>query len=186
MTVRGRESSAFFLIGAVMPDQLRQLVRFLHEDVPENAACVDVLIESEGGSVAVALAMARLLKALPCPVRTWNLSNVDSAAIVVFAAGIDRFCAPGGGFFFHPVGREVVGAKTAEEFRKIADEIDSDERQVAEFMAESTGSSAETWQVLMRTSRTMSAEEAMATGLAVGIRRPENFFKLKNGKDIPK
>lgn len=175
MTILGRESSVFFLIGAVMPDQLRRLVCFLREDVPENATCVDVLIESEGGSVAAALAMARLLKALPCPVRTWNLSSVDSAAIVVFAAGSDRYCAPGGSFFFHPVGREVVGAKTAEEFRKIADEIDSDERQVAEFMSEATGTMAETWQLLMRTSRTMSAEEALATGLAVGIRQPENF-----------
>ena len=156
----------YFLNGCIDADELRTFLMFVKNEVPDDCARIDVLIQSVGGAVQVALAFADLLQSLPCEVRTFNLSNVDSASIVVFAAGKDRFAPKGTTFFLHPVGKRITGVKNAAELRQLADEIDRDTFREIDFLARRTGTDARTWRNLMNKKTIIDNSTALALGLA--------------------
>lgn len=159
----------YLLDGAVGPEALRTFLSFVKDEVPNDCAGIDVLIRSVGGSVPVALAFAELLLSLPCGVRTCNLANVDSASIIVFAAGKERLAPRGTTFFLHPVGKEVVGVKTAAELRRLADEIEHDTFRETEFLARRTGTDARKWRDMMDRETRIDSVAACALGLATSV-----------------
>jgi len=58
-----------------------------------------ILIHSDGGDLGVALALYDLFKLYS--VRTVALGDVSSAAVIVFAGGIERLALPNSSFFWH-------------------------------------------------------------------------------------
>ena len=161
----------YYIDGAIDVDMLRSFLIFVRERIPDECETLDLFINSAGGSVPIALAMAELLMALPCEVRTCNLSNVDSASIIVFAAGKERFAPPGTTFFFHPVGKEVSGIKSATELRQLADEIDHDTLRETEFLSLRTGTDAKKWRDMMDSGILVDDSTALKLGLATSSER---------------
>ena len=62
-----------------------------------------ILLSSNGGDVHEGLNMAALLKTLPIKVTMHNISQIDSVANVIFAAGDARYGVANSSFLFHGV-----------------------------------------------------------------------------------
>lgn len=70
--------------------------------INQGATELNVYISSQGGDLVAGFTAYHFLKALPIPVRTHNLSNVESVANIIFLAGSERKANPGCRFLFHP------------------------------------------------------------------------------------
>jgi len=155
------------LIGSIDVTLAERMLGFLREKVPEDCPRIHLAIQSPGGSVPVALALANILQALPCPVTTYNIGNVDSAATILFAAGSERVCAPGARFLLHPIKKSVEGYHTLDTLSSLIKEITEDTRRVTELLAQRTGRTAPSrWEELMSAPHSLSSEAAVELGLA--------------------
>lgn len=140
---------------------------------------IHLLLNSGGGSVGLALAIASIIDMLPIEVWTYNIGNVDSAAAIVFAAGRKRICLKSGTFSLHPVGKEISGVKTADELLHLYEEIKADELRVCEFINRRLPSLTVNWRQLMADGTRITAEEAVRIGLADNIGEIPKGVKLK-------
>ncbi|MGR2662496.1 ATP-dependent Clp protease proteolytic subunit [Chromobacterium haemolyticum] len=71
--------------------------------IHSGATSIDLHLSSSGGDLIAGFTAYHFLKSLPVPVRTHNLSNVESIANVIFLAGKERYANPGSRFLFHPL-----------------------------------------------------------------------------------
>ena len=139
-------------------------------DVPDDCEHLHVTLQSPGGSVPIALAVAELLLSLPCRVTTLNPGRVDSAALLVFAAGDTRLCTPDAGFLAHPVGRHMTGLQTRASLMAQLRGIEEDTRRTIAFLAQQTRpSAASTWRRLMARQTVVGAERALRLGLVHAV-----------------
>lgn len=154
-------------IGLINPENVEKLIRTIREKVPDTCKCIHLAIQSQGGSVPVALALTNILKSLKCEIKTYNIGNVDSAAVMLFSAGTERFCSSNATFGMHPVERMVEeNSHTAESLTLILNEIEEDTRKVTECISQNIKSTtASTWKEIMSKPHTLIAEEAIAIGL---------------------
>ena len=169
---KGKCESAYTISGLLDQKCLEEFLKFLQNDVPDECTRLHVQICSNGGHISIALAMGQLLHTLPCEVLTYNIANVDSAAIAVFASGKQRICAPHGAFMFHPAVKEVSGAKNATELRALADEVDLDEERLISFLEYCTGTSKRVWKQKMASSTHITATAALSDNLATEVEKP--------------
>lgn len=172
LSYRSRKASRaqYFLDGEICADALRSFLAFVKDDIPDGCEGLDLFIQSVGGSVPVAFAMADFLMSLPIAVRTYNLSNVDSASIIVYAAGEERLVSPNSTFFLHPVCKPVSGLKNAKELRRLADEIEYDARREAKFLSRRTGAAESRWRRIMEEGATLDGTQAVELGLATSCK----------------
>lgn len=168
-TPKGKCESAYTVTGLLDQKCLEEFLKFLRNDVPDECTRLHIQICSNGGHISIALAMGHLLRSLPCEVFTYNIANVDSAAIAVFASGKRRICAPHGTFMFHPAAKEISGAKNAAELRALADEVDSDEERLVSFLECCTGTSKSVWKQKMASHVRLTAEAALSDNLAIEV-----------------
>jgi len=139
-------------------------------EVPDDCEHLFITLQSPGGSVRIALAVADLLLSLPCRVTTFNPGRVDSAALLVFAAGAERLCTPDAGFLAHPITRDLSGVSTRAGLQAQIKGIEQDTRRVAEFLARRTRPvSAAAWRRLMSRSVEIPAKHALRLGLVHGV-----------------
>ena len=168
--------AVYTLSGRIDSPTVQRFVETLQKQIDDSCERLHILINSQGGNVSIALALAHLIKSLPCKVITYNISNVDSAALIVFVAGEERKCARAGTFYLHPVSIEVSGVKTAKELRAMADVVDSDARRLMEFMQTRTSISSKVWLEKMDACESISATDAVKIGLATEIAEPAIEF----------
>lgn len=164
--------AVYTLSGRIDSPTVQRFVETLQNQIDDSCERLHILINSEGGNVSIALALAHLIMALPCKVITYNISNVDSAALIVFVAGEQRKCAHTGTFYLHPVSLEVSGVKTAKELRAMADVIDCDAMRLTEFLQCRTSVTSRVWMDRMDACERLSATDAVAIGLATEIDEP--------------
>jgi ATP-dependent protease ClpP protease subunit len=89
------------IVGEVYDDAVADVIRDLLE-VPEGGEAT-LYIDSSGGSVYSALAIATLIRLRKIRATGMVLSECSSAAILIFAACERRFCTPRSVFLFHRV-----------------------------------------------------------------------------------
>jgi ATP-dependent Clp protease, protease subunit len=141
-------------------------LRVLKEDVDIDCVHIHLGIQSRGGSVPVAVALANLMMGLSCKITTYNIGNVDSSAVILFAAGQERVCSEKAVFHMHPIGKELKGVQTHSSLLAAVREIEEDTDRVTEFLANRSGiTAAKSWGNLMMKSHTLYADEAMRFGL---------------------
>ena len=170
--LKGKCESTYTISGLLDQKCLEEFLKFLQNDVPDECTRLHIQICSNGGHISIALAMGQLIHTLPCEVRTYNIANVDSAAIAVFASGKQRICAPHGTFMFHPAAKEISGAKSAADLRALADEVDSDEERLVSFLERCTGTSKKVWKQKMASSTRLTAKTALSDNLATEVEKP--------------
>lgn len=143
--------------------------KFLHilkEKVSADCDHIHLAIQSRGGSVPVAIGLANLILCLFCKVTTYNIGNVNSAAIILFAAGQERVCSAKALFHMHPISTELKGLQTHDSLLSAAREIEEDTKRVTEFLANRSGITApDSWMDFMMRSHTLYGEEAIQLGL---------------------
>jgi ATP-dependent protease ClpP protease subunit len=154
------------LMDTIDTEKAENILSLLKEKVSDDCTHIHLAIQSPGGSVPVALALANLLLSLSCPITTYNIGNVDSAALIVFAAGTERVCSPEAMFATHPISKKVEGIQTIETLSSLIQEIEEDTRRVAEFIARQTKKEPpSTWRELMSKTHIICSEEALKIGL---------------------
>ena len=87
-------------------------IKNLNEKNP-NSDSLTIYISSSGGNVDIAVELFNFIKLLDCKVRTVNMSCVNSAAIIIFAAGEERIGLPSSSFYVHSVTKNLDGEFTA-------------------------------------------------------------------------
>ena len=159
----------YLVSGDINEDMLRDFIFFLRHDVSSNCEILEVGIASNGGAIGIGIAMYELLKATPQIVRTINLSNVDSAAIVVYAAGAERLCVPNAAFYFHSVGKKVDGVKTKADLVNIINEIDFDTSRIVSILNRTTKMPERHWRELMFQGGVVGAQDSLNYGLSTAL-----------------
>ena len=89
------------VVGEVYDEVVADVIRDLLE-VPEGGDAT-IYIDSSGGSVYSAMAIATLIRLRKIRATGMVLSECSSAAILIFAACQRRFCTPRSVFLFHRV-----------------------------------------------------------------------------------
>ena len=72
-------------------------------EAANNKNDIYLMISSGGGNVAEGLGLAAFMRALPVEITTHNVSQIDSIAGVIFAAGTKRYSNASATFMFHGV-----------------------------------------------------------------------------------
>ncbi len=144
-------------------------------DKMEDMDELHLFIHSPGGNVSQALCLARFLQSLPYQITTYNLAGVDSAAILLFAAGDVRIAAPQSSFYFHEISLELQGNVTIRDLTCYLNELNGDVRNMTTYLAERTGRSAAMWRNLMQRNALVSAQQAHRNGLASRIDVPRDI-----------
>lgn len=157
------------LMDTINAEKAENILKLIKEKVSDDCTHIHLAIQSPGGSVPIALALANLLLAFSCPITTYNIGNVDSAALIIFAAGTKRICLPKALFHTHPISKKVEGMQTMETLSSLIGEIAEDTRRVTEFLAHRTNEPASTWKALMSKAHIISSEEALKIGLVHSI-----------------
>jgi ATP-dependent protease ClpP protease subunit len=80
---------------------IMKLIAAVNSTVNLQAQSVTLCISSNGGSTEQAFYAYEVLRALPVPINTINMSIVHSAANIIFMAGERRSATPESYFLFH-------------------------------------------------------------------------------------
>lgn len=142
-----------------------------HIKALSNTECdeIHLFINSSGGSVPLAFGLVHLLQSLPCKVATYNMAEISSAALLLFAVGEERIALPRSRFFAHEVSKEGVREHTLRSLRRELEEIELDTANIAAFLSERTGLTQGNWKARMEAGQVISPAQAVSIGLATSI-----------------
>ena len=124
-----------------------------------------IYISSPGGKVDVAVEFYNFLKLLDCKIRTVNISCVNSAAVIIFAAGEERGSLPCSSFYVHSITKNLNGNFTADDLLREAKEISANTDKVATILAGISNKNRSYWKRLMRKGCLLNAKKAKELGL---------------------
>ena len=143
-------------------------IKTLVEKNPDSTS-LTIYISSPGGNVDIAVELFHFLKLLDCTVRTVNISCVNSAAIIIFAASEERICLPCSSFYVHSVSKHLNGNFTAEDLLREAKEMSANTDKVATLLANTSNKNKAYWKRLMRKGCLLTPQKAKDLGLANDI-----------------
>ena len=157
--------------GSVNEENVRAFIKEiknLTEKFPDSNA-LTVYISSPGGNVDIAVELFHFLKLLDCTIRTVNISCVNSAAIIIFAAGTERISLPCSSFYVHAITKELNGNFTADDLLREAREMSANTDKVAMILANASNKPKSYWKRLMRKGCLLTAQKAKELGLVNDI-----------------
>lgn len=127
-------------------------------------------INSPGGEVFEAVAIANLLRAHPAKI-TARVDGIAASAASFIAASADELVmARNTEFMIHDAWGMGIG--NAADMRDLADTLDRLSDNIAAIYAEKSGGTTEEWRAAMVAESWYSADEAVAAGLADRVDRP--------------
>ena len=165
------ENIKIMLTGGIDEENVRLFIneiKILNEKYPETKS-LTVCISSDGGSVDIAVELFNFLKLLDCKVKTVNISRVNSAAVVVFAAGEERFSLPSSSFYVHSVTKKLNGDFTADDLLREAREISANTDKIADILSKSSNKNKSYWKRLMGKGCLLTSKKAKVLGLVNDI-----------------
>ena len=143
-------------------------IKNLIEKNPESTS-LTIYISSSGGNVDIAVELFNFLKLLDCTVRTVNVSCVNSAAIIIFAAGTERISLPCSSFYVHSVSKHLNGNYTADDLLREAKEMTANTDKVATILANISNKNKSYWKRLMKKGCLLTSKRAKELGLVNDI-----------------
>jgi ATP-dependent Clp protease protease subunit len=105
---------------------------------------IHLIIASGGGSVSAALLIYGFLRGLPAKLTTYNVSTIQSAAMIVFLAGEKRTASQNAIFMFHPFKESFSGNPSfnTEDLTERQELLSIDIKRVADVYQERTSLTA--------------------------------------------
>lgn len=157
--------------GNVNEENVRALVNEIKNLVEKNpnATSLTIFISSQGGNIDIAIEIFYFLKLLDCNIITVNISCVNSAAIIIFAAGRERISLPCSSFYVHSVTKELNGNFTATDLLREASEIKANMDKIATILASTSNKNKAYWKRLMRKGCLLTSKKAKELGLVNDI-----------------
>lgn len=107
-----RETCDLYISGTINRTMVDKILEELQTDYYQPEKLLRLVIDSPGGSISMALTLARLLMNCFADIHTYNMSVVDSAAVCLYLCGNKRFASPSSRFFIHPPAISVQGEQT--------------------------------------------------------------------------
>ena len=153
--------------GSVNEENVCAFINEIKNLVEKNpdATSLTIYISSPGGSVDIAVELFNFLKLLDCKIQTVNMSYVNSAAIIIFAAGTERICLPCSSFYVHSITKNLNGNFTADDLLREAKEMAANTDKVATILAGISNKSKSYWKCLMRKGILLTPQKAKELGL---------------------
>lgn len=131
---------------------------------------IHLLISSPGGDVAQGISVYNYLKHIPVELYTYNFGSVDSIGVVIYSAGIKRFCELRARFLIHnpSVNIQCNGVMTMDEkqVEEILKGLKIDQENIAGIIADTTHTDINDVKNLMNARTTFNFENAKKFGLA--------------------
>ena len=154
------ETCDLFISGAINRELVDRILAEVQTDCYQPEKLLRLVIDSPGGSIPLALTLARFLMNCFEEIHTYNLSAVDSAAVCLYLCGSKRFANPTSRFFMHPPGVHVQGTQTEQQLNEIIQGLQTDTKCMIDFYCERTTTVRSTWQKIFRSTRHMHVTEA--------------------------
>jgi ATP-dependent Clp protease, protease subunit len=88
-------------LGPIDSGSMAALLRSVNDQIRQNHTNITILIASPGGDTTAAFFAYNVLKTLPATITTFNVGNVDSAAMLLYCAGTKRYSMPATRFLIH-------------------------------------------------------------------------------------
>ena len=154
-------------IGSVNEENVRAFIneiKNLNEKFSDSIT-LTIYISSPGGSVDIAVELFYFLKLLDCKVRKVNISCVNSAAIIIFAAGDERISLPCSSFYVHSITKNLNGNFTAADLMREVKEMSANTDKVATILESVSKKNKSYWKRLMRKGCLLTSQKAMELGL---------------------
>lgn len=131
---------------------------------------VDIVINSNGGTVDAGLLILDAMEGSGLEIRTWCLSRAFSMAALLFSAGSKRYMLQHAELMIH---QPLVSATRIEGnvsmIKAVSDSLISTSKVINSILSKHTGKSEEEIEYVTRTDTYFTATEAMSFGLADGI-----------------
>lgn len=143
-------------------------IKNLVEKNPESDS-LTIYISSPGGNVDIAVELFNFLRLLDCTIKTVNISCVNSAAIIIFAAGTERICLPCSSFYVHSVSKNLNGDFTAADLLREVKEMSANTDKIASILESASNKNKSYWKRLMQKGCLLTAEKAKDLGLVNDI-----------------
>lgn len=143
-------------------------LRYLSKEKP-NASSLWINISSPGGEIDVAIELYNFLKRLDCCVVTNNISIVNSAAIILYLAGIERYCDYTSTFYVHSVTKKLRGVFDANRLLREAKELKINTDRIAKILSTNTKRSMSYWERLMLKGEIITSRQSIKLGLSTDI-----------------
>jgi len=162
------DSAHVSFLRPVTPDSMGALLVACQTLMSEGVRHVHLALGSGGGSIIAGLAAFNQLRALPLRFTTYNVSSVDSVAILLFLLGEERLTDSWTSFLFHgvswnfPTNGDTASSQVADAFACIA----RYEATLSGITASCTGLSLDRVRSLRAASTIVGAEEAVGLGIA--------------------
>ncbi|WP_300939324.1 ATP-dependent Clp protease proteolytic subunit [Bacteroides acidifaciens] len=134
-----------------------------------DANCIWINISSPGGDIDVAIELYNFLKQLDCCVITNNISVVNSAAILLYLAGDERYCDYTSTFYVHSVTKKLRGIFDADRLIREAKELKINTNRVVKIISDNTLPSSTYWNRLMNKGEIIASKQAIKLGLSTHI-----------------
>lgn len=157
--------------GSVDEENVRAFIDEIKTLVEQNPASdsLTIYMSSPGGSVDIAVELFNFLKLLDCKIRTVNISCVNSAAIIIFAAGDERIGLPCSSFYVHAITKNLNGNFTADDLLREAREMSANTDKVATILAHTSNKNKSYWKRLMSKGCLLTSQKAKELGLVNDI-----------------
>jgi ATP-dependent Clp protease protease subunit len=161
------EEQWYTITGGIDINTAHNLIIYVNNQIyASNIKRLKIIISSPGGDVDSAIRIYSYLKALSIEIETIALSQIDSAANIIYSAGTKRIAIKGCRFFLHE-GTFTTGTQTTtlhnhEEVLAIFKEL---LKKHISILAKETGQDEKKINVLLQKSSILSAEEAKELGL---------------------
>jgi ATP-dependent protease ClpP protease subunit len=88
-------------VGGIDSGSMAGLLRTVNEQIQKGNKDITLLIASPGGDTTAAFAAYNVLRNVPAEITTFNIGNVDSAAMLLYCAGKKRYSMPATRFLIH-------------------------------------------------------------------------------------
>ena len=156
------------------------IAQLLHLESQDADKDISLYINSPGGSVTAGLAILDTMNYIKCDVSTICMGECASMAAVLLSAGTKgkRFVLPNSMVLIHQPSGGAQGQQT--EIEIVADFMKKTRERLNKILSDNTGQSLETIQRDTERDRYMTAEEAVAYGLADKIVTSRNAVAAKD------
>ena len=158
------------LVAAINEFSTEALLRVVEAKVAEYSR-IHLMINSNGGNVALGLALFNILKSLPIEVYTYNLGSVDSIGVVVYCSGTQRYAARNSGFLLHPASFTVQETSVFDEyqFNERLKRLQIDNKHMARVVAQTIGKDVGYIEEKMHERTIFDADQATALNLVNAV-----------------
>lgn len=155
------------LVGRVNNKMLRHMLEELQDAVNIGAGDYSITICSTGGDAKIGLAIAGLIKTIDLPVTTYAFGTIESAAVLIFAAGGTRRMSRMAWAMIHESSAEHDGNSSS--MVSAAQQMEREDRHWNKFMEEFTGTPEYEWAKLDEAETYLDAEECLKLKLATEL-----------------